>query len=143
MNGQVRAGGLYWGIAVVSLLWNAFGCVDYYMTQTRNAAYLANFPAEIINFIDGMPIWVHAAWAVGVWGSLLGSILMLARSRWAVTAFALSLAGLAVSTAYQASIGMPASMTTPGMLAMQAVIWVVLIFLLWYARRSQVSGILR
>ena len=143
MNGQVRAGWLYWSIAIVGLLWNAFGCVDYIMTQTRNAAYLAMVPAEQLAFVDSLPTWVHGAWAVGVWFSLLGSVLMLVRSRWAVPSFALSLLGLAASTAYQAKIGMPASMTAPPMLAMQATIWVVLIFLVWYARRCQQRGILR
>ena len=143
MNGPARAGWLYWVIAVVGLLWNAFGCVDYIMTQTRNPAYLAAVPAEQLAFVDSFPLWVHGAWAVGVWFSLLGSVLMLLRSRWAVPAFALSLIGLAASTLYQAVVGMPASMTTPPMLAVQATIWVVLIFLIWYMRRCRQQGILR
>ncbi len=143
MTGQVRAGWLYWVIAVVSLLWNSFGCLDYTMTQTRNAAYLAMVPAEQIAFVDSLPFWVHGAWAVGVWFSLLGSILMLLRSRWAVPSFGLSLLGLAGSTFYQAAVGMPASMTAPPMLAVQATIWIILLFLIWYTHRCRQTGILR
>ena len=84
MSGQVRPGAGYWIIAVVSLLWNGFGGFDYYMTQSRNAAYLSQFPAEIMQFIDIMPVWATVAWAIGVWGSVLGSILLLLRSGWAV-----------------------------------------------------------
>lgn len=143
MKDSVRTGWGYWVIAVIGLLWNSFGCFDYYMTQTRNAAYLAQLPAEIITFLDAMPAWVHAAWAVGVWGSLLGSVLMLLRSRWAVAAFLLSGCGLVASQLHQWSVGMPASMTTPGMLVMQAVIWIVLLFLIWYTQRAQSRGVLR
>jgi hypothetical protein len=142
MNGQVRAGWLYWIIAVIGLLWNGFGGFDYYMTQSRNADYLANFPPDVIAFVDAMPFWVQAAWAIGVWFSVIGSVLMLIRSRWAVPAFALSLAGLATSTAYQAIVGMPPSMTEPPMLAITGMIWLILIFLLWYANRAKARGIL-
>jgi hypothetical protein len=143
MNGQVRAGWLYWVITVVGLLWNAFGGFDYYMTQSRNADYLANFPPEVIAFVEAMPAWVQAAWAIGVWFSVIGSVLMLIRSRWAVPAFALSLAGLAASNAYQWIVGMPPSMTQPAMLAITGMIWVILIFLLWYTNRARARGILR
>jgi hypothetical protein len=143
MNGEARIGWSYWIVSLLSLLWNAFGCFDYYMTQTRNAAYLANFPPDVIAFIDSLPGWVHGAWAVGVWGSLLGSILLLLRSRWAVAAFGVSLLGLAASQIHQLLAGMPASMTTPAMLAMQAFIWIVLLFLIWYAQWARAKAILR
>ncbi|MBT2185861.1 hypothetical protein [Sphingobium nicotianae] len=140
---QPRAGMIYWIITVVGLLWNAFGCVDYVMTETHNAAYLAQLPADQLAYVYGLPAWVHGAWAIGVWFSLLGSILMLVRSRWAVPAFGLSLLGLAASMVYQVSTGMPASMTMPAMIGIQVAIWVVLIFLIWYTRRCREQGILR
>jgi hypothetical protein len=143
MKEEVRIGASYWIVSGLSLLWNAFGCFDYTMTQTRNAAYLANFPPDVLAFIDSLPAWVHGAWAIGVWGSLLGSILLLARSRWAVAAFGVSLLGLAASQIHQLLAGMPASMTTPGMLAMQAFIWIVLLFLIWYAQWALAKAILR
>lgn len=142
MAGQVRAGWGYWVIAIISLLWNAFGGFDYYISQTRNPAYLAQFPAEIVTFMDAMPAWVTVAWAIGVWGSVLGSILLLIRSRWAVQAFIASLAGLVASTAYQVAVGMPPSMMTPAMLGMTLVIWAGLLFQIWFARRSAARGIL-
>jgi len=142
MSGQVRPGAGYWIIAVVSLLWNGFGGFDYYMTQTRNPAYLSQFPAEIIQYIDIMPVWATVAWAIGVWGSVLGSILLLLRSGWAVPVFWISLLGLAASTCYQVYVGMPPSMQTPAMLGMMAVIWLALIFQLWFAMRSAAKGYL-
>ncbi len=138
-----KAGWPYWAIAILSLPWNAFGAFDYTMTNTRNAEYLKAFPPEMMPIIDAFPYWATAAWACGVWGALLGSLLLLLRSRFAVHVFALSLAGLAVSTGYQATIDMPEALKTAGMTAMNLVIWAAAIFLLWWAWRARKAGILR
>ena len=133
----------FWVIAIASLVWNAFGAFDYVMTNTRNAEYLARFPPEMMQMIDEFPVWVTAAWACGVWGAVAGSLLLLLRSRYAVHAFILSLAGLAASTAYQMTLDMPESMKTLGMSAMNLIIWIAAILFLLYAIRMRRSGVLR
>lgn len=133
----------FWIISAVSLLWNAFGGFDYTMTKMRDPAYLSNFPPEVMPFLDAMPAWATAMWALGVWGALIGSVLLLLRSRHAVTAFLLSMIGAFISFGYQFSQEMPASMKTPGMLAMTAVIIVSVVFFWWYARKVRAQGILR
>jgi hypothetical protein len=132
-----------WIVGVLSLLWNAFGCFDYVMTNIRDRGYLAQFPPEMIQMLDEFPVWVMAAWACGVWGALAGSLLLLLRSRFAVHAFALSLAGLAVSTAYQATLDMPPELKTTGMMVMNLVIWAGAILFLVYAIRMRKAGVLR
>jgi hypothetical protein len=132
-----------WVVALASLLWNGFGAFDFTMTNIRDPGYLAQFPPEVIQMVDAFPLWAMTAWACGVWGALAGSLLLLLRSRYAVHAFALSLAGLAVSTAYQWTLDLPAAMRTPGMIAMNAAIWAGALFLLWYAVRQRKAGVLR
>ena len=63
------------------------------MTVSGNAAYLAAFPADQLAYYNSLPAWLTAFWALGVWGGLAGSLLLLARSRHAVLAFALSVLG--------------------------------------------------
>lgn len=134
----------FWIVAVASLSWNAFGGYDFTMTNLRDPAYLAHFPPGMIGYLDGFPAWTLAAWALGVWGAVAGSVLLLARSRFAVIAFALSLAGLALSTVYQFVLSdPPPEMTSAPMLAMTALIWAAAIFLLWYALRARRQGVLR
>ena len=58
-------------------------------------------PQVILAYIDGMPMYAHVGWGLGVWMALLGAILLLMRSRYAVHAFALSLIGAVVSFAAQ------------------------------------------
>jgi len=132
----------FWLIAIASLLWNSFGTYDYLMTNTRNAEYLKQFPVEMMQMIDGFPLWAMAAWACGVWGALAGSLLLLIRSRWAVTAFAVSLAGLAVSTIYQSGIEMPKALQTTEMAVMNGIIWAGALFLLWWSWRQRKAGVI-
>ena len=135
-----------WAVGVVSLLWNAFGCYDYTMTKLDGAAYMSGMGMsdEAITYMAQLPSWLTVFWALGVWGSLLGSVLLLMRSRHAVTAFIVSLIGLAVSQFYQwFAAPMPADMTAGPMIAMTVVIWAALLFFIWYARKARSQGILR
>jgi hypothetical protein len=86
-----------WIVGIVALLWSAMGAFDYLMTQTRNDAYMSNFTPEQLEFFYGLPAWTVAFWAVGVWGEMLGAILLLLRNKLAVWAFVASLTGAAVS----------------------------------------------
>jgi len=132
-----------WVIGTVSLLWSAFGAVDFTLTNTRNAAYLAQFPPDMMQIIDQFPIWSIVAWGCGVWGAVAGSVLLLLRSRGAVLAFIISLAGVMVSQYYQLTVDMPAAMETASMKAMSVAIWGVTILLLWYTWRQRRAGVLR
>jgi hypothetical protein len=135
-----------WVVGVLSLLWNSFGCYDYTMTKLNPVDHFASMGmgATELAYMDSLPAWLSAFWALGVWGSLLGSILLLMRSRHAVTAFAASLLGLVVSQIYQfLGTVMPSTMHSPAMYAMTAVIWIALLFFLWYSRRMAAAGVLR
>ena len=144
MDGSARTPVHLWVAGVVSTLWNAMGVTDYVMTQTRNAAWMAQMSPDQIAWFDRAPFIAHASWAFGVWGALAGSLLLLARSRHAVIAFILSLAGLAVNTGYQLTAPMPSGhMDSAGMLAFHAAIWAVAIALLVYALRMRRRGVLR
>lgn len=133
-----------WVVGIVSLLWNSFGAFDYTMTQTRNQAYLAQFTDAQRAYFESFPVWMEAAWAFGVWGALAGSILLLLRSRHAVTAFAVSLAGLALSSLWQFVLSpTPMPEMPPAAEIMNLVIWAVAIGLLYYAWRQKGAGVLR
>lgn len=144
MDGSTRTPMHLWIVAALATVWNGFGCFDYLMTQTRNAQYLANFTDPQRAYFESFPLWMEAVWAFGVWGGLAGSLLLLARSRHSVTAFAVSLAGLAISTLYQYGlVSPPAEMMTGAMIAMNLLLWAVAIGLLVYSARMRRRGVLR
>jgi hypothetical protein len=135
-----------WVVGILSLLWNAFGAADYTMTETGSLAWfeMMGLGAEELAWAQSFPGWAVAAWAIGVWGSLVGSILLLLRSRHAATAFLLSLLGSAVSFVYQFTAdGKPASMEGGAAAFMPVVIMILILAQWYYARRQAAAGVLR
>jgi hypothetical protein len=141
---QARTPAHVWIVGVLATLWNAFGAFDYVMTQTGNEAYLSQFTAEERAFFDSFPAWMEAFWALGVWGALIGSLLLLVRSRYAVPAFGISLVGIIVGMGYQyLAMEAPESLTTGAMAIMPWIILVIGIALFVYARNQAARGVLR
>lgn len=137
-----------WAVGVVSLLWNLIGVTDYTMSQLRNPTWIGaaadnmGITAEqMIAYIDSFPVWMHAFWALGVWGAVIGSILLLLRSRRAVWAFAVSLLGLAVTQFYRVLTPQPEWMAEN--VAMNLILWSIATFLLIYAASMRGKGALR
>jgi hypothetical protein len=129
----------------LGLLWNGFGAFDYLMTHLQGDAYLSGIGMTDpqIAYFQAMPAWMTAAWAVGVWGALLGTVLLLLRTRLALPVFIASLAGLLVGLVYAYGLSDGgALMGTMGMV-MNAVILAGSLFFVWYAWRSVKTGVLR
>jgi hypothetical protein len=139
-----------WIVGILSLLWNSFGAYDYTMTRTHNLAYLKSSmpgvdPNAALAWIDGMPIYAQIGWGLGVWFALVGSVLLLIRSRLAVWSFGISLIGALLSIGYQLVLAppMPGASDSPMMKAMPVVIIIVAIALFYYARVMEKKGVLR
>ena len=138
-----------WIVGILSLLWNAFGCYDYLMTRMRNTDYLAGMmpgvdPNAMLAWVDSFPIYAQIGWALGVWMGLLGSILLLLRSRWAVWGFGLSLVGALLGLGYQIALAPPLAGADDMMSkVMPYVIIAVAVALFVYARGQERKGVLR
>jgi hypothetical protein len=137
-----------WIVGGLATLWNAFGGYDYTMTRMGNLEYLSQFGADgnaILAWIDSFPMWAQFGWGLGVWMALLGSILLLLRSRWAVPALGLSLVGMVLSFGYQygAAPPMPGTAGQGAMAYMPLVIAVIGVALFLYARAMAAKGVLR
>jgi hypothetical protein len=134
-----------WVVGVLSLLWNAYGGYDYVMSETGNLDYfkMNGMGAEEMAWVAALPAWSVACWAIGVWGSVLGSILLLLRSRFAAPVFLVSLVGALISFGYQFTADAPASMHA-GLAAIAPVVITIMIVAQWYyARRMTAAGVLR
>lgn len=132
-----------WIVGGLALLWNAFGALDYLMTQTRSETYMAQFSAEQLEYFYGFPAWVVATWALAVWGGVLGCVLLLFRTRWAVPVFGLSLVCMLITTVH--NYGLSNGLEVAGgvfPIVFSALIFVVAAMLLVYARRMRDLGVL-
>ena len=84
---RAKAPTSFWIVVVLSLLWNATGANDFLQTQLENRSYIESMTQglgltvdQLIEYYRSFPWWANAAWALGVWGSFLGSVLLFWRS---------------------------------------------------------------
>lgn len=134
-----------WVVGVLSLIWHAGGAFDYLMSHLRPAFYMDMMPPGMVEYLNGYPVWATAAWAIGVWGAVLGSLLILLRSRLAVPVLWLAMVGLLVNTAHNYLISDTnlEQITGRGAMLFSLAIFVILALVLAYASRQRSLGRLR
>ena len=134
-----------WLIGVIAVLFNAIGVFDFMMSMARGAEYMASAgmtPDQIAQYRD-MPIWMTAAWAIGVSAAFGASILLLLRRRAAFTGFVLSLAAFLVTLFYTYVLTDGGAVIGQQMAITNAVIAGQLLLLGWYARAMTARHVLR
>lgn len=136
-----------WLVGVLSLLWNGFGAFDFIQTTTRGEAYMraVGFDDAMVAYYEAMPGWMYVPWTLGVWGVVIGSVMLLLRRRWAVPAFGLSLLGALVSLIYGKLIDPPPP-PQPELVVMSwmpIVILLIAVLLFGYAFNMRKRGVMR
>ena len=131
-----------WIIGIVSLLWNAIGVFDYMATKLKLDFYMSQFSPEQLEYFYGFPAWAVVGWALGVWGALIGSLGLVLRKTWAVWMFGVSILGLVITSIYNFVLTDGAAIMGEGGAWFSVVIWVIGIFLFFYARAMAKRGVL-
>lgn len=134
-----------WLVGILAVLVNAFPVVDFTLTNMESEFWLSPLTSDQRVFILGAPLWADVCWAIGGFGAFIGSVLLLFRSRHAVTAYIVSIVGLAGSTLYQHVLNGETTRALFQNVAMfvTVTIWVIMLALLFYARTMKAKGVLR
>ena len=145
-----------WVVGVIAVLWNAYGGYDYTMSMTQGATYMAasGMTPDQIAYYDTMPVWMTGVWAIGVWGGVLGSLLLLMRNKLAFPVFAVSFGAFLLSLLYVYGLSdsgkMMGFMMKDGVkvassmiIIMNVVIAVGCAFFTWYAWTMSKKSVLR
>jgi hypothetical protein len=130
-------------VSILAVLWNAIGAFDYAATQLKLDFYMSQFTPDQLAYFYGFPAWATGAWAIAVWGSLLGALSLLLRKDWAVALFGTAIAGMVVTFIYNFLLSDGLSMMGTGGAIFTAVIWLIAFFLFFYARAMAKRGVLR
>ena len=127
----------FYVIGVAALLWNLLGISAYVQQATLSPEALAEMSELQRTFFETRPAWATSAFAIAVNGGALGCVLLLMRKYLAYYLFVLSLAGVAVQSLHSwfLSNGIEAFGTAGVVLALP--VWVVGIYLIWYAKDAQ------
>lgn len=131
-------------VGIVGLLWSAIGAFDYVMSQTRNATYMAAFTPTQLEFFYSLPAWVVACWAIGVWGGVVGCLLLVLKKQAAVPVLLASLVGAILTFIHNflLSEGIEAMGGGASAVIFPIIIVVISFGLWWYARGMKANGML-
>ena len=144
MSDSDRPTPVFWGIAVVSLLWHAMGGMIYYQSVTRAPAYLEQVDPAQLAFMEDMETWAIACWAIAVWSALLASALLVMRNKLAVTLFLVSLLGMVGTTIHNFVIKDGASLIEDAQTWVMTLLIPALGIFLWvWSGKQAKKGVLR
>lgn len=135
---------IYWIIAIIALLWNGFGVKSYLDTAFKTESIWSELSAEQVAFMDSIPAWMTALFAIAVFSGLIGSICLLARKKWAVPLLVLSFITATVQQLYwlfgteaQDVFGERYPYLMPTLVIVFGALFV------WYARKANGQGYLK
>lgn len=124
----------FWVISVIALLWNLMGVNAYIQQAFKTDSFKAMYNEEQLKMIAEAPAWATAAFAIAVFGGLIGSILLVRRKKIAKTIFIISLIGILVQMFYNFFIIDSMAIYGPGALVMPIMVILFAVFLIWYSK---------
>lgn len=138
-----RAPAWFWAMAGFGVLWNLYGLYQLIgtLTPAGRSAMAADMTAAQAQLYFSLPSWITAAFAIGVFGGLVGSAALVARRAAAVLVLAASLVGYIALFAGDVYFGVFDAM--PGQLAILAFVVVVAVTLLVAAWAARSRALLR
>jgi len=129
----------FWVISSIALIWNLMGVINYiaqaYMTEEMKAA----IPSTQREYIENVPVWATAAFAIAVFAGFFGCLSLLLRKKIAKLLLLISLLGVAVQMSHGFMSGIE-DVYGPGGVAMPIMIIGLSIFLVWYSRFVDSKG---
>ncbi len=129
-----------WVVGTVAFLWYAMGAATIQLAQL---AMLPGLDAGEIAYYAAKPVWLVTATAIGTYGSVLGSVLLLMRSRAADAVFGLSLAGILVGNIVELLIGTSRAYANEGAALVTLIVAVGALAVWCYAYAMVRIGVLR
>ena len=117
----------FWLISVLALTWNIIGCINYIMQMDPDA--IAEYPDAAHALIESRPTWATGAFAIAVFGGVLGAVLLLFRRSSAYFVFIASLLGVIVTLIHTFSVEVSTEIVVGSLMSL-----IIGIFLVWYSK---------
>ncbi|PPD16054.1 MAG: hypothetical protein CTY25_03525 [Methylobacterium sp.] len=107
--GPIRTALPRWFLAFAGfgILWNIYGVVQFVSVVGKTEAHFRSMgmSAAQASLYAQLPFWMHAAFAIGVFGGLLGSAMLMLRRREALPVLVVSLVAYLVLYAGDIALG--------------------------------------
>jgi len=90
----------FWVVSGLALLWNLAGLGAFFAQTQMTQEDLLNLPVEQQVLFEDVPWWATAAFAAAVFGGTLGCLALLARSKFALVLFVVSILGVVIQNVH-------------------------------------------
>ena len=132
-----------WLLASIGGLWSSIGVLSFLLTQMNVEAVMSRFPPQQREYFQSFPLWAVLFWALGVFGGVIGCLLLLLRKRLAFPVLLASLIGaIGSSLGGLFLLGGMELMAETGDLGLTLLPMLVAAFLAYYARAMSKKGVL-
>ena len=122
--------------AVVAIIWNLLGVSAFIMQVLMTPEMLAQLPDAERELYESMPAWVLGAFAVAVFGGVLGSLGLALRKVWSLLFLWLSLFAVLAQNAYSFLMSNVLDVYGPQAAVMPALVILIAILLVIIARNA-------
>ncbi|MBC7986972.1 MAG: hypothetical protein H7X93_09960 [Sphingomonadaceae bacterium] len=133
----------FWAVSIAALLWSLVGVFFYIQETSLGPAELAALPEGQRILIETAPGWQHAAFALAVFASTLGSIGLLLRRMWSRILFIIALIAALAQFAWPFLMADAIGLLGASALGLPLAIIAIAIFLVWFAGLGVRRGWLR
>jgi hypothetical protein len=131
----------FWLVSALGLAWNLIGVAafinDLFFLDPSTLNELQR------EFYQGRPGWATAAYGVAVFGGALGCLALLLRRSWALPMLLVCLLGIVLQNVHALVLGNGIDVFGPAGLALPLAVFVIAVFLAWFAHYSRGRGWLR
>ncbi len=127
----------FWAVSGLALVWNLMGVAAFVGQMTMD---LSTLPAAERAFYESTPAWATVAFAVAVFGGVLGSVGLLLRKSWAFAMLVACLLGIVVQDGHSLFIGDGIEVFGPAGIILPLFTFGIAAALAWFARYSEQQG---
>jgi hypothetical protein len=143
MSESKKPGSLFWMIGIVALIWNGWGSFMYIAQAYDMEIASKDLSPEQIAFLDNMPAWYTALFAIAVFAGLIGAISLLMKKKRAVILFVVSFICALINQVYWLfGTEAPTVFAEQQPYAMPALIIVLGLVFIWYSKKMKSEGVL-
>ncbi len=115
----------FWVICAFGIIWNAMSCMNFVMQF--NPEILNKYPDEARKLVETRPAWSTMAFAVAVFGGLVGDILLILKRKLAFYVFIVAVLGIAITNIHTLQIT-----SSPNILLGSGMSFLIGLFFIWY-----------
>ena len=126
--------------AWLMVLWNGIGVAAFFSQLMMTPEMIAQLPEAQQAVYRDIPVWSYAAYALAVFGGLIGSILLALGKKLALPVLVISLAGVLVQQYYNFVVIDAICIMGWGIVVMPVIVTVIALLLVIISQRGTRSG---